>query len=544
MIKVKYLALIAVAILIRCNHTNTSKEVTSTDTLAKVNYDFKIDSAFLDAFYKNNLTSDSIRKETTKFYRRRGYKLAWFNKSGLNYAVSIFYNQLQNYQYNFADSSFYSIDLHSLILEAKKDEPAFLLQHTKLQTLDLLLTTLFFKYAKKTYGGLAKNLSDLEWFIPRQNKNYQSTLDSLILITTVVNEQIPLNEAYFLLKSYLKKYRNIEKAGGLPFVFASKLKLHIGNSDSTLLSVKRYFYMVGDLKTNDNTIIYTDSLLKAINNFQQRMGLEINGSIDSITAIELNKPVSFRIKQLIINMERLRWAPVEMEKEYLFINVPEFKLHLFENGKQVWNTNIIVGKSATQTTIFKGNISHIILNPSWGIPTGMAKNEIVPRIKQNSKYLSKNNIDVYSGNKIVNPSTINWSQYKDNIPYYFKQKPGINNALGKIKFIFPNEYDIYLHDTPAKELFGDSKRAFSHGCIRVADPKTLALYLLKNNKVWNKQKIQKTLLTNTETTIQIVPTIPIYIMYYTVWVDSEGQLNFRNDIYDLDSKVSKEIFGE
>lgn len=544
MMKAKYVALIAIIILIRCNHNNTSKEVTSNVILVKSNSNFKIDSTFLEVFYRDHLTSDSIQKETTNFYRRRHYTLAWFNKSGMNYAVSIFHNQLQNYQYNFADSSFYNKDLDSLILEAKRDEPTFLSQQNKFQKLDLLLTTSFFKYAKKAYGGQAKNLSNLEWFIPRQNKNYQSTLDSLILLTNEANEQIPVNDAYFLLKKELKKYRNIEKAGGLPFVFLSKHKLHIGNSDSTLLTAKRYFYLMGDLQNNDQTIAFTNSLLKAIKNFQQRMGLEINGCIDSITAIELNKPISLRIKQIVINMERLRWLPVNMEKEYLFINIPEFKLHLFENGKQVWNTNIIVGKSATQTTIFKGNISSIILNPHWGIPASMAKNEIVPHIKRNSNYLSKNNIEVYSGNRIVNPSTINWNKYKENIPFTFKQKPGINNALGKIKFIFPNEYDIYLHDTPSKQLFGDTKRDFSHGCIRVEYPKTLALYLLKNNKVWTTKRINKILLTNKETSIRIAPFVPIYIVYFTAWVDSEGKLNFRNDIYNLDSKVAKEIFEE
>ena len=544
MMKIISLALLLILLLIRCNNNTKSKEDKSNNNLMKANSDFRIDSAFVDVFYKDNRISDSIQKEATNFYRRRHFKPAWFNKNGLNYAVSIFHNQLQNYRYNFADSSFYNTDLDSLIIEAKRDELKFILQQNKLQKLDLLLTTTFFKYAKKAYGGQAKNLSDLEWFIPRQNKNYQSTLDSLVLITNLKNEQIPLNKGYFLLKYQLKKYRDIEKNGGFPKVFSLKNKYQIGNSDSNLVMIKKYFYLTGDLKNNDKTIVFTDSLLKAIKIFQQRMGLVVNDHLDSITILELNKPISFRIKQIIINMERLRWFPVEMEKDYLLINIPEFKLYVFKNAKQVWLTNIVVGKSATQTSIFKDNVSQIILNPYWGVPQSIANNEILPHLKKNANYLNSNNMEVLSSNKIVNPFNINWNNYESKVPFTFRQKPSKNNALGKIKFLFPNSYDIYLHDTPSKHLFDDNQRAFSHGCIRVSDPKKLAMYLLSNDGNWNLDKINKILKTDKETTIKLTATVPIYIVYFTTWIDSAGQLNFRNDVYDLDKKLFNEMFGE
>lgn len=546
MIKLISFVFVTILFLISCKDDHISKDgkSNSNDSLVKNNFNLNIDTAFISLFYKKNLISDSIQKETIKFYKRRQNKAAWFNKDGLNDAVLIFYNQIQNYQYNFADSSFYNKELDSLIIKSQSDELNFLAKKNKIQNLDLLLTTTFFKYAEKVYGGKAKKLSDLEWFIPRQYKNYQSTLDSLVLISKIKNEQIPLNENYFLLKHQLKKYRDIEKNGGFPFVLASKHKYQIGDNDSNLLVAKTYFLLAGDLKNNDKTIVFTESLQKAIQYFQQRMGLEVNGNLDSITAIELNKPISFRIKQMMINIERLRWAPVEMGKNYLIINIPEFKLHLFENGKQIWITNIIVGKLATQTTIFKGNVSQIILNPYWGIPASIANNETVPHIKRNSRYLANNNIEVFSGNKIINPSTINWNRYQGNVPFFFRQRPGRNNALGRIKFLFPNTFDIYLHDTPSKQLFGDTKRAFSHGCIRVADPKKLALFILKDNIDWNEKKVDEILRTEKSISINISPTIPIYIVYFTAWVDSNGQLNFRNDIYDLDNKLSKEIFGE
>jgi murein L,D-transpeptidase YcbB/YkuD len=543
MLKLTIVILFLILCFTSCNDSNKLKEETLEPVLIKKT-DLKIDSSFMVLFYKHHVISDSIQKETNRFYIKRHYKLAWFSKNGMNYAISIFYNQLQNYKYNFSDSSFYNSDLDLLMKELLSDELKFLAQENKVQKLDVLLTTTFFKYAKNVYGGLDKNLNDLEWYIPRQYKNYQSTLDSLVLISKDEQERIPLNKGYFLLKDKLKKYRDIEKTGGLPIITSSPINYKIGISDSNLISAKKYFYLTGDLKNKDETVFFTDSLLNAIKNFQQRLGLVVNGNLDSATVSEINVPVSDRIKQLIINMERLRWAPIVMENKYIFINIPEFKLYFFDYGHPVWNTNIIVGKTATQTTIFKGNISQIILNPYWGVPSSIANNDMLPRIKKNSNYLIKNNIEVFLGNKVINPSTINWSLYKENLPFFLRQKPGKNNALGRIKFLFPNTYDIYLHDTPSKELFGDTKRDFSHGCVRVANPKILALYLLKNNTIWNKQKINKILLTDNETKIPITPTIPIYMMYFTAWVDSSGQLNFRNDIYNLDSKILKEIFSE
>ena len=218
-------------------------------------------------------------------------------------------------------------------------------------------------------------------------------------------------------------------------------------------------------------------------------------------------------------------------------------MHIFENEKQVWATNVVVGKVVTKTSIFKGNLSQIILNPYWGIPTSIVRNEILPKLKENSNYLEDNNMEAFAGKNVINANSINWNKYENSVPFDFRQKPGKDNALGKMKFMFPNNYHIYLHDTPSKSHFGDTKRAFSHGCIRVENPKKLAMYLLKNQPVWNEQKVDKVLTTDKQTGIKVNPSIPVYIAYFTAWVDVNGQLNFRHDLYDLDSKLSREVFG-
>ncbi|WP_337044976.1 L,D-transpeptidase family protein [Emticicia sp. 17c] len=506
--------------------------------------DIMLDSTAVNAFFSNYQVLDTVQNEVSEFYMRRGYQSAWFTKQGMSHAAQNFYNQLQSYAYDFADTTFKNPELDKLIQEAEADEKGFLKETRQVQRLELLLTTTFFEFAEKAYGGVTKNPLDLEWFIPRKKKNYQSLLDSLVSISQGEKVREPVNIYYIRLKEKLRQYRNIERKGGLPKVLTSQKQLSVGDRDTCLFRAKQHLFLTGDLKQADTSLTFTDSLKNAVIRFQHRMGLKESGKIDLATLKELNQPIEYRIRQMMVNMERLRWVPVELEKDYLLINIPEFMLHVFENQRQVLAMNVVVGKTASQTTIFKGNLSQIVLNPYWIIPPSIIRNEILPQLKRGTGYLSRNNMEVVSGNKVINPSTINWSSYTSGIPYVIRQKPGNKNSLGKMKFLFPNNFNIYLHDTPSKGHFNDSKRAFSHGCIRLSDPKRLALYLLRNNPAWDVTKVDEVLKTDKETGIRVQPTIPVYIVYFTAWVDTNGQLNFRNDLYGLDARLSTEIFGQ
>ena len=539
--------LIIFSILSGCNKNKSNKKTFSPDSsvYSSQNYTaLTLDSEAVTTFVKENLMATNISNEVVEFYTKRNNQLGWFNQNGMTCAAPNFYSQLQNYTRDFADNSLKNVHLDTLMKEFRIDETQFLKDSKKIGQLDLLLTVTFFKYAQKVYGGTTKKASDLEWFIPRKKKNYQILIDSLVSSALCEKLQEPLNQYYVKLREQLKLYRIIQRKGGFPTIITSKKSLSVGNNDSCLLKAKQYLLLTTDLKKNDNSIVFTDTLASAILNFQRRMGLFENGKLNKETINEINKPIEFRIKQMMINMERLRWIPVEMEKDYLLINIPEYRLHIFENGKQQWTTNVVVGDEAKQTSIFKGDLSQIILNPYWGIPVSIVQNEILPHIKRNANYLTRNDIEVFSGENVINPSTINWNSYEGNVPFNFRQKPGKNNALGKMKFMFPNNYHIYLHDTPSKRLFDETNRAFSHGCIRVENPKKLANYLLRNDKKWNPAKVDEVLLTDKQIGINIKPTIPVYITYFTAWVDTNGQLNFRNDLYDLDEKLSKEVFGD
>lgn len=516
--------LFVIVIIAGCNKPKKKSKAIDESIYSKQDFtDLIIDSTAVTNFLSIASETDSTKNQVRDFYTRRNFQFAWVNSKGLTLSASNFYSQLQSYSIDFEDNSLKNEQLNTLYNAAQSNKKQFFKQKADMQQFDLLLTTTFFKYAQKEYGGTTKNTLDLEWFIPRKKKDYQILLDSLVSMAYGETTQEPVNQYYKSLKEQLKKYRAIQKNGGFPTIIANKKIYTVGDSNVCLVNIKKHLLLTGDLKTNDNTIVFTETLANAVTRFQHRMGLTENGKINQATIVELNKPIEFRIKQVMINLERLRWLPVELEKEHLLVNIPEFRLHIIENNKQVWVTNVVVGKVLKQTNIFKGNISQIVLNPYWGIPTSIVKNEILPKIKRNPNYLARNNMEVVNGN--------------------YRQKPGKNNALGKMKFLFPNHYNIYLHDTPSKSLFGETNRAFSHGCVRVENPKKLAMYLLRNDAKWNEEKVDNILKTNNETIIKLKPTVPVYIAYFTAWVDVSGELNFRNDIYKLDEMLWKEIFN-
>ena len=508
--------------------------------------DLILDDATLQAFFKANPENEKIKKEVKLFYKNRDFQYAWFTKNGMTQAVPNFQNQLQNYTNAFNDKSFKNAQLDTLITIIKMSNNESKIDEKQRENLELLLTTTFFKYSDKAFSGINKTPRQLDWFIPRSKKNYQVMLESLILKDANDTNHEPVNIYYSKLKEKLLLYREIKKKGGFPTIKTDKKTIAVTESDSCLLQVKQRLFLSKDLKVNDKSILFTESLKTAISNFQQRLGLPETGILNVNTIAEMNKTVDFRIKQMLLNLERLRWVPIEIENDYLLVNIPEYKLHIFKDKKILWETNVVVGKEAKQTTIFKGHISRIMLNPYWNIPNSIVNSEIIPGIKRDRNYLSKNNMEVVSfKGEPMNESNINWNNYTiKKVPFIIRQKPGKNNALGEMKFLFPNSYSIYLHDTPSKGLFDRNERDFSHGCIRVENPKKLMMYLLENDKTWNKQKIDKVLKTDTETGISVKPNMPVYIAYFTAWVDHKGNLNFRNDIYNLDEELAKEIFVE
>ena len=258
--------------------------------------------------------------------------------------------------------------------------------------------------------------------------------------------------------------------------------------------------------------------------FQQRHGLKDDGIIGKTTVAEMNVPFKQRIKQLMVNMERSRWVPVSLDNDYLVVNIPEFKLHVNSGDKLLWSCNIVVGKPIHKTAIFSGELKYVVFSPYWNVPKSIVINEVLKDMRRDRNYLEKHNMEI--------------TGYRDGIPE-IRQKPGPDNSLGLVKFLFPNGYNMYLHDTPAKSLFNESSRAFSHGCMRIQEPFKLAQFLLKNDPSWDDEKINAAMNAGTERTVTLNERVPVFIVYFTSFVDRDGKINFRKDIYERDNRLAE-----
>jgi murein L,D-transpeptidase YcbB/YkuD len=298
----------------------------------------------------------------------------------------------------------------------------------------------------------------------------------------------------------------------------------LGDSSTTVRLIRKRLLQSADLATDNNSAVFDAELETGIKRFQHRYGLKEDGIAGKNLLTEMSYPVEKRIEQLIVNMERCRWLPVALRKDYFVVNIPEFRFHAYENDSLVWSMKVVVGKSIHQTAIFNGTMKYVVFAPYWNIPPGIMRKETLPALRRNSNYLVNNHME-WNGNAI-------------------RQKPGPWNALGKVKFLFPNSHNIYLHDTPAKSLFEQDQRAFSHGCIRVEQPRRLAQYVLRHQPEWTEQRIDSAMNGEKELYVNLKHPIPVLIAYFTAWVDQDGYLNFRKDLYNKDSRLAKMIMEQ
>jgi murein L,D-transpeptidase YcbB/YkuD len=321
-----------------------------------------------------------------------------------------------------------------------------------------------------------------------------------------------------LLQNALGKYSEIQKRGGWNKVILGKKFYSKGESGLTIKQLKERLRASGDYSMNDTSSVYTEELLSAIKKVQKQFGLKENGVIDATLVKALNVPVETRISQLQKNIERFSNLPQVSQGTRLLANIPEFKLHVYEGDQLVFDMDIVVGKESTKTVVFNDEMEHIVFSPSWTVPPSIVEKEILPAMRGRKEYLWRNNY-VQTGTE-------------NGLPV-IKQLPGAHNSLGRVKFVFPNSHNIYFHDTPAKSLFQLQKRAFSHGCIRLAEPSKLAEYLLRNTS-WTPEKIRKAMDSGNEQFVKLPAKVPVSISYFTAWVDNDGTVNFREDIYGLD----------
>jgi murein L,D-transpeptidase YcbB/YkuD len=298
--------------------------------------------------------------------------------------------------------------------------------------------------------------------------------------------------------------------------------------------------------TADGGPLFDDTLYEAIVRFQRRHGLKPDGIVGPDTLSALNISAQRRLRQIEVNLERMRWLGRNLGHRYILVNIADFKLDLVDRDQRVMSMGVVAGKPYWNTPVFTEKMKYIIFNPWWSVPESITKEELLPKIQMNPGYLTQQKMKMFNGwgknAEEINTDTIKWDTISiETFPYIFRQEPGPLNPLGKIKFMLPNKFNIYLHDTPAKGLFSENSRAFSHGCIRVEGPLNLAEYLLQDDPDWDREKIGNAIEGGEETRIDLASPITVHVVYLTAWVDDDDILHFRNDIYGRDDRLDKAL---
>jgi murein L,D-transpeptidase YcbB/YkuD len=417
--------------------------------------------------------------------------------------------------------------------------------------LDLLLTDAFFLLS----CHLASGCRNPEVLAPQWPAGPEKTAAITMLATALAQERIketlldliPREKIYANLRPALATYRELA-AKTTWTLLPDGPSLKPGETDRRIPALRQRLAVLGDLpaaRQGRSDELYNEPLRQAVLRFQKRHGLEADGVIGAKTLAALNVSPEKRLRQIALNLERLRWSFRNPGDRYIVVNIADFSLAVVENGASVLAMNVIVGKPFQYTPVFSQKLRSLVLNPSWGIPRGIAVEEILPKVRKDPGYLAKQQIKVLRNGRVVGDAelrTIDWSRLTiNNFPFELRQEPGPKNPLGRIKFLFPNQFDVYLHDSPQKGLFRQNVRAFSHGCIRIEKPVELAHYLLGADPTWTREAIAEAMKSGQERKITLPQPVPVYLIYLTAWVDDNNTLQFRDDIYGRDVTIDESL---
>lgn len=476
------------------------------------------DSSAIETFLGAYPAFQSFRADLQQFYRQRSFAYAWYDSKGLIEQAHGLNNRMMGLaDEGIADTLPYQQQFHRLMENADSS-----LSIDPINPMaELMLTAQYFSFARQVWQGLDAAASQkASWYIPRKQLDLQTLLDTLLTDSSAAfHATEPVYRQYDLLKNALKTYRQLEAAGNWAPIAAKQRVFRIGDSSTTILEIRKRLFLTGDFSGDTSNARFDSSLAKAVGAFQQRHGWKEDGIIGPQVLAGLNTPIRQLIRKILVNMERCRWVPATPAGDYLVVNIPAYKLYLYQGDSLLWNMDVVTGEPLHKTAVFTGEINQVVFSPYWYVPPGILKNEILPGIRKDPNYLKKYNMEPY-GNTV-------------------RQKPGPNNSLGRVKFLFPNSFNIYLHDTPAKSLFAEDQRAFSHGCIRLAEPFKLAEYLLKAQPEWTAEKIRAAMNAGKERFVSIKAPIPVFITYFTSWVDRKGNLNLRKDVYQRDERLAE-----
>jgi murein L,D-transpeptidase YcbB/YkuD len=487
----------------------------------------------------------ALQERVHEFYARRGFRPAWNN---VRNAGQLRRALADSYEDGLDPDDYHLPLLKELSSEVSRPAATDVLR----AQYDVLLTEALLRLAYHlSFGKVDPETFDAQW-------NYGRTLASTDVAAEVeralaaediyqrVEALKPTHPLYVELKRELALYRAAEP-GAWPMI-ASGPKLEPGASDPRVPVLRARLIANGDLESNaaSDSQNYDVPLAEAVRTYQQRMGLDSDGVVGPGTVAELNVPVADRIRQLRVNLDRGRVLLQDLPEAFVVVNIAGFTVYFVRGQQIVWNARVQVGKPYRRTPIFRSEINYLVFNPTWTVPPGIIQNDILPAAQRDPQSIARKGLKVLdaTGGEVA-PESIDWSKYKTGyIPYTLRQDPGPSNALGRVKLMFPSPYLVYLHDTPSQVLFDRSERTFSSGCVRVEHALELAQLVLNDPDRWSKESIDRIIASGQLQNVTLKQRIPVLLAYWTTWVDPQGRMNFRRDVYGQDAKWAKALDEE
>lgn len=516
--------ILIIGLLISCKKEELKSEIilqndNSHPSILSDDKSIRIDSAVLFSFHSKTLSN---------FYKSLGYKTVWQSEEKRNIILA---ELLKSYEEGLNPAD-YAVETLSVF-----EKKSATLNNSELAYYDMLVTLSLQKYISHLTNGvldpknlykncdLKENSIDLNSIITQLLKS-----DSLIF---KIEQLKPRHIVYKRLKKALNLIETFPKDNFTAIKIAEIISPN--DTNTSIIDIKKRLIYWKDMQFQDSlSPVYDTETVTALKKFQSRHGLAADAKIGPRTIASLNFSKKERTQQIIANLERWKWYPKQMGKEYIIINIPDYRLTLVTDKDSLRTHKVIVGKAKRKTPILSSTLTHIVFNPTWTVPPTILREDVIPAILRSRSYLSKSNIKVYNrSGKIVSPYTWRLSQANR---YRYVQSPGTFNSLGMVKIIFPNRFSVYLHDTNHRDYFDKINRSLSSGCVRVEDPLELTEYLLNDAVSWNLEKITEILQSERTKFVKITKEIEIHLLYWTAWSEN-NTLIFRDDIYDLDTNL-------